>query len=283
MTTPSVFVPRTPVPPPPPAPPRYTLLGAISQGTTDREGHWQRGVEYYSTSCNRSTGYVDGWCPPVDDDGNPTDWDKPVEAFNPSRVEGVPFTITSGVECHSPVFAAQTEAEAALARGEDLQVEQRFWAHQMQRPDLVEIQPGVAVGLDEAIGYLEEEAAVRYTGQIYIHVPIRAVSLLGALRLVSPDRNVLRTTYGSVVVPGAGYKDQTGPGGKAKPASGWWFLATGQPVYRRSEVFAHEAFEPRSNRRGSIAERTYVITGDCVALAIQAAPCVCTPTPPPTP
>jgi hypothetical protein len=283
MSTPTVFVPRTPVPAPTVAPPRYTLLGSIPQAPVDREGHWERGVEYYSNNCNRETGYVDGWCPPLDGEGNPTEWDKPVDVFNPTRVEGAPFTITSGVECQNPVFPSQAEAEAALARGEDLQVEQRFWAQQMARADLVTLQPGNVVGLDDAIGYLEEEAAIRYTGQIYIHVPLRAFVHLTTLQLVDTRDRVPRTPYGSVIVPAGGYRGQTGPGGAAPPATGWWLLATGQPVYRRTPVFAHEAFDPKTNRKGSIAERTYVLTADCLALAIQADPCGCTPVTPATP
>ncbi|MFI7278520.1 hypothetical protein [Streptomyces sp. NPDC049879] len=280
MTTPpTVFVPRTPVQAPVVTPRRYTLLGSIPEAPGDADGRWERGVDYWSSNCNLRTGYVDGWCPPTNEAGEVEDWDKEVQRFDPTRVEGAPFTITSGVDCQSPVFPAPAEAEAALARGEDLQVEQRFWAMQMAREDLVELHPGDVVGLDDAIGYLEEEAAVRYAGQVFIHVPIRALVHLAQLQIVTVDRNVLRTPYGSIVIPAAGYKDQTGPAGAAAPANGWWLLATGQPVYRRSEVFSHEAFDVKTNRRGAIAERTYVITADCLAMAIQAAPCPCTPAP----
>lgn len=284
MTTPpTTFVPRTPVPAPVVTPRRYTLLGSIPEAAGDADGRWERGVDYWSSNCNQRTGLVDGWCPPTDEEGNPEDWDKPIDGYAPTRVEGVPFTVTSGVDCQSPVFQATTEAEAALARGEDLQVEQKFWATQMARPDLVELAPGTVLGIDDAIALLEEEAAVRYAGQIFIHVPVRALAHLASRDLVSPDRNVLRTAYGSIVIPAAGYKDGRGPADKAPPANGWWVLATGQPVYRRSEVFAHEAFDVKANRRGAIAERTYVFTADCLALALQSGRCRGCDTTPPTP
>lgn len=276
MSTP-VYIPRTPVAAPVVTPRRYTLLGSIPEERGDRDGRWERGVEYWSTNCNLRTGFVDGWCPPTGDDGQVEDWDKEVVRFDPKRVEGAPFTITSGMDCQSPVFPASEQAEAALARGENLQVEQRFWAQQMARTDIVELQPGKIAGLDDAIGYLEEEAGVRYSGQIFIHIPVRALTHMASLQILTVDRNVLRTPYGSIVIPAAGYKDQTGPAGKPKPATGWWVLATGQPVYRRSPVFTHEAFDVKTNTRGAMAERTYVLTADCLAMAIQADPCGCTP------
>lgn len=283
MTTPTGFVPRTPVPPPVVTPRRYTLLGSIPEAAGDREGRWERGVDYYSQNCNQVTSYVDGWCPPTDDLGEVEDWEKPIERFAPQRVEGAPFTVTSGVDCQSPVFPSQEEAEAALARGEDLQVEQRFWAQQMAREDLDQVETGRVLGLDEAVGFLEEEAAVRYRGQLFIHVPVRALTHLAALDIVTVDRNVLRTPYGSIVIPAAGYRGGLGPAGAAVPAGGWWLLGTGQPVYRRSEVFSHEAFDVATNRRGAVAERTYVITADCVALAVQAQPCSACSDPAPDP
>lgn len=283
MTTPTGFVPRTPVPPPVVTPRRYTLLGAIPEVPGDGEGRWERGVEYYSLNCNLTTSYIDGWCPPIGDDGDVDDWDKPIDRFDPFPVRGAPFTVVSGVDCTSPVFPSQDEAEAALKRGEDVQVETRFWAQQMQRPDTAVVRPGDVLGLDDAIGYLEEEAAVRYAGQLFIHVPVRALVHLDRLRIVAPDRNVLRTRYGSIVIPAAGYRAGLGPEGAPPPDGGWWLLATGQPVYRRSEVFSHEAFDVKTNRRGAVAERTYVITADCAALAVQAAPCSACPQSDPAP
>ncbi|MEU0770642.1 hypothetical protein [Streptomyces albogriseolus] len=280
MTTPARYMPRTQVAAPVVAPRRYTLIGSIPEVPGDADGRWERGVEYWSEACNLKTGYVDGWCPPEDGAGDPTDWDIPIGPYEPVRVEAPPFTITSGIDCRSPVFPSQEKAEQALARGEDLQVERRFWAQQMDREDLVELQSGTTLALDQAIGVLEGEASQRYSGLIYLHLPVQALVFLREHALVERDGNLWRTAYGSVVVPGSGYVGGLGPAGAVPPADGWWALATGQPVMRRSPVFAQEAFDHRTNRRGAIAERTYVISADCLALAVRTAPCGCTPTAP---
>ncbi|BDT39523.1 hypothetical protein [Streptomyces yaizuensis] len=280
MTTPAPYVPRHQVPPPVVAPRRYTLIGAIPEVPGDPEGRWERGIEYWSEACNLKTGYVDGWCPPIGEDGQPTDWDKPIEPFEPVRVEAAPFTIVSGIDCRTPVFPSETKAIEALTRGEDLQVERRFWDQQITRPDLVELKAGETVGLDDAVALLEAVASQRYAGLIYLHVPVQALTYMRELEIAERDGPVWRTPYGSVVIPGSGYVDQRGPGDRPPPAAGWWVLATGQPILRRTPVFAHEAFDPSTNRRGAIAERTYVISADCIALAVQVDPCGCTPTTP---
>ncbi|MFJ9719877.1 hypothetical protein ACIRPQ_28795 [Streptomyces sp. NPDC101213] len=271
MTTPAPYVPRHQVAAPVVAPRRYTLIGSIPEVPGDPDGRWERGIEYWSDACNLKTGYVDGWCPPDNPDGTPGDWDKPIDPYDPARVEAAPFTITSGIDCRSPVFPSQEAAEAALARGEDLMVEQRFWAQQMARDDLTVLQPGTTVALADAIAALEAEGALHYQGLIYLHVPVQVLTHLRARQLIERDGNLWRTTYGSVVVPGSGYIGRNGPAEQAPPAGGWWLLATGQPVMRRTPVFAHEAFDYSTNRRGAIAERTYVISADCLALAVQAA------------
>ncbi|MEU6932877.1 hypothetical protein AB0A05_27385 [Streptomyces sp. NPDC046374] len=281
MTTPATYVPRHQVPAPVIAPRRYTLIGSIPEVPGDAEGTWQRGVEYYSEGCNLKTGYIDGWCPPTDDEGNEIPWDKEITPFEPARVASPPFTINSGVDCRSPVFPSDEKARAALARGEDLQVERRFWAQQMARPDLVKLpttDPTKVLDLVAALAAIEDEASQRYSGLPWIFVSPGAFTFLKERRVIERDSNLWRTALDSIVVPGAGFVGGKGPAAADPPAAGFWILATGQPVMRRSEVFAHEAFDYSTNRRGAIAERTYTITADCLALAIQAAPCACTPT-----
>lgn len=271
MSTPPPYRPRYQVAPPPPTVRRYTLLSAAQ--VLDEPGDlWQEGVEYTTDSCNTKTGYVDGWCP----DG---DFDKDVDSYAPALVTADPFTITSGIVCQSPVFAALDKSRTVLALGEDIQVEQRFWAQQMARPDLRVLTKDKPMALDDAIGLIEQDAALRYAGQLYLHIPVKGLDWMRRQYIAAASSALWRTNYGSLVVPGSGYADGTGPGGTPAPDGTWWVLATGQVQVRRSEVFAHEAFDYKVNKRGGMAERTYVITGDCYAAAALVAPCGCSETP----
>ncbi|WP_414167174.1 hypothetical protein ACMATS_06075 [Streptoverticillium reticulum] len=291
MTTPTpVLRPRYQVPPPPVVPAkRFSLLSAAQ--VVDEGGTlWQEGVEYYSDACNLETGFVDGWCPPVPVDEHGNELEKAIESFSPVKVTADPFTITSGIACQSPVFAAIDQARRLLERGEDLQVERQFWRQQMCRTDVHLVGKDKVLGLDDLIALIESHAAAHYAGQLFIHVPVRALVYLKQYRTSDQYGPLWRTGYGSVIVPGAGYvglggPNTAGPGEPCKPEpppgddDPWfWVLATGQVQIRRSDTFAHEAFDTKKNRRGAIAERTYVISADCYAAAGKADPCGCTPT-----
>ena len=278
MPTLTPFRPRYQVVPPPPTVRRHTLLSAAQIVPGEDGSLWEQGVEYWTTACDLETGYVDGWCAPADEDGTPGEWDKDIRSYSPVRVGADPFTIYSGIACSSPVFNAVQAAERILAQGEDCQVEQRFWHQQMSRQDLLDLGEGGLYGLDDAFELIEAEAATRYAGQLYLHVPIYALSRLLLLRLVDRVGPSFQTPYGSIVVPGCGYKDAKGPKGEDPPTTGFWMLATGQVQVRRSEVFTNSAFDAKKNRQGAIAERTYVIIADCFAAAIKVDPCLCTPT-----
>ncbi|MFC1418728.1 hypothetical protein [Streptacidiphilus cavernicola] len=272
------YRPRYQVPPPPLVARRYTLLSAAQIVPGEDGSLWEQGVEYWTTACDMATGFVDGWCAPKDESGEPTEWDKDIRSFDPQVVTGDPFTVNSGIACQSPVFNAVQAAEALLEQSEFLQVEQQFWLQQMARADLLDLGDGGVFGLDDALGVLEAEAAVRYAGQLFIHVPVHALAMLLRLRLAERAGTQFTTPSGSVLVPGAGYKDALGPGGERPPSTGYWVLATGQVQIRRSPVFTNSAFDVKKNRQGAIAERTYVITADCFAAAIRVDPCKCTPT-----
>lgn len=274
-TTPMTDRPRYPVNPPLYTPyRRYGLLACAPIVPGEDGARWEQGVEYWSDSCDLTTGYVDGWCAPEGEE-----WDKEIHSFDPTRVIGDPFTVTSGLACNSPVFPAADRARELLARGEDLQAEAQFWRQQMARDDLTDLgTDGAVLALDDAIAVIEAEAARRYAGQLFIHVPVHAISRLLYYRLADTSGPCLRTAYGSAVIAGAGYTDRPGPDSEDPPANGFWILATGQVQIRRSDVFTQPVFDPKKNRMAAIAERTYVITGDCFAAAVKSSPCACTPT-----
>lgn len=266
MTTP---IPRFQVAAPAVTPLKYTLLGAAADveeitGVASPPGAWERGVEYYSTRCNRTTGFIEGWCP----DGG---IQKDITPYAPVRVEAPPFTVYTGSECQSPVFPASDESADQLERSEDLQVERLFWLKVQARPDLID---GGTASLIDAFSWLEEQAAIRYAGQAWIHVSPRGLNHLAREDLVAnpgADAGQLRTAWGSRLVPASGYAAAADA-----PATGpITFLATGEVTYRRSDPFTHEYFDPKLNEKGAVTERTYVIASDCLALKVQATPCDC--------
>lgn len=261
MTTP---IPRFQVAAPATTPLRYTLLGAASEitGAASPAGAWERGVEYLSTRCNRVTGVIEGWCP----EGG---IQKDITPYEPVRVEAPPFTLYTGSECQSPVFPAEDEARAQLERSEDFQVERQFWIRTEARPDLID---GGTLPIVDALSWLEVNASIRYSGQASILVPIRLLNHLAReqqIANVGAPVGELRTVWGSKLIPAAGFVDPDAP------AQSTQLMAVGEITYRRSEPFAHDFFDPKTNTRGAVTERTYVIASDCLALKIQATPCAC--------
>lgn len=245
---------RIPVSPPPAAPRPFGLFshaveGAGSPSPVDAPGDWERGVWYWSNNCNLTTGSLDGWCPADD----PT---KPIEPYAPVRVDGDPFTVHSGQFCVLPTFDAEAEARAQLARGEQYRVEDVFFNQQVARRDLIRL--GQYPNLTCVIGELERIAARGYGARPVLHVPVSVMPQMMSEYLItewSDNREQLFTRWGTPVVVGAGYP-------QINPAP---ILMTGVVSMWRTEVIANEHFDPPTNQKMAIAERTYVVTADCFA------------------
>jgi hypothetical protein len=257
MSTPPEVL-RYPVAPPPTTPRPFGLLSVA----TDGEGSpaagpapWERGVDYYSPNCNNTTGSLEGFCPV------PDETEKELTPFDPVRVEGAPFTVTSGTICLAPNFDAEGEARAQLARGEEYRVEDVFFNAQLARPDVEDL--GVATDVSYAVGALEAYAAEHYGAQPVLHVPTVILPSMFRDNLVVRDGNRIVTGWGTPVVVGAGYPQSV-------PAT---LLITGQVTLWRSEVFVNSDFNVRKNERLAIAERTYVVTADCLAARIEIPGC----------
>lgn len=261
MSVPLGFIPRYEVAAPPVSPRPFGLLSTVAAGagglpvSPPDTGAFERGVGYWSTACDLTTGSLSGYCP---------DGEKEITPYGPVHVEAEPVIVTSGVVCNSPAFDAETEALAQLGRGEAYRVEVHFWERQTARPDLVDL--GAQPGPECALGVLEAHAAHHYAGSPVLHVPVRYMPVLMAARLVVRDGDRLVTPWGTRVVVGAGYP------GEPDDAE-VQLLITGEVGVWRTEPVVTGDFDIRSNERTAIAERLYVMTGDCLAASVTVPAC----------
>lgn len=257
MSTPPEVL-RYPVAPPPATPRPFGLLSVAVDGEGSPAAGpapWERGVDYYSPNCDAATGSLEGFCPA------PDETEKELTPFDPVRVEGVPFTVTSGTICLAPTFDAEGEAEAQLERGEGFRVEDQFFAAQLSRPDLVDL--GAAPDVACALGALEAHAAVHYGARPVLHVPVILMPLLFRDQLVRVEGERIVTGWGTPVAVGAGYPQDD-------PAT---LLITGVVTMWRTEVFVNSDFNVRKNERLAIAERTYALAADCLAATVTVPGC----------
>jgi len=162
---------------------------------------------------------------------------------------------------------ARAEADAAFAAAEQRGVESFVWNNQL--PGLVTdhwTMGADAVG--QALGLVELALAQHYNGTGVIHMDRGTATALGIHHL-RVQGSTLVTTVGTPVVVGAGY----GPavvlsGGPAAPPPSLTgsIFGTGALVIRRGTSEVLEGFDRAVNDALVIAERTYVVGWDCVAV-----------------
>lgn len=182
---------------------------------------------------------------------------------------GAPFTVYHRAECNAVGFAdAEERALARLHLVEPCEVERAFSL--MLGSETVRMPLGsTAVPLDMALGALEADAALHYAGQPTLHAPRWTQPYFTERRLVSRQGPAFRTEVESPIAFGGGYYDDPAAPADPNPAEGLFLLyATGTVTARRSQPFVHEAFDPPTNTRTAIAERTYVLDHDCYAAAV---------------
>lgn len=197
----------------------------------------------------------------------------------PPLVTGDPFTVYSGVACQAlGLQNAAGRARQRLLLTEQWQVERHVWTQQLAADGThVLTPPGEsdpkAVPLDVGIADLEEVLTSWYGGIGTIHLP-RDVAVIARTReLIRQDGPTLRTVFDTPVAAGGGY-DHTGPPGAPKPQDGVsWIYATGVVTARRGEITipATErtgALDPATNQVTVVAERTYVVTVDCLRVGV---------------
>lgn len=257
MSTPPEVI-RYPVAPPPAAPRPFGLLSVAVDGSGSPgagPAPWERGVDYYSPNCGAQGTTLDGYCPV------PDETEKELTPFDPTRVEGAPFTVTSGTICTAPTFDAEAEARAQLARGEGYRVEDKFFEMQLARPDLEAL--GSVDDMACALGLLEGWAGASYVGRPVLHMPLLLMPLLFREHLARVEGDQIVTQWGTPIAAGAGYGDRDTT----------TILVTGVVTMWRTEVFVNSDFDVRKNERFAIAERTYVLTADCIAATVTVPGC----------
>lgn len=257
---------RVEVDAPPIEPYTYGLLSVAQVVTSD--GRWQMGgVEYETDACAQG-GRVEGSCP-VPVAGGGTSHDKPL-AEGLTWVEGGgPFTVYTRAECNPVGFAAaQDRALRRLRIIEAREVERAFSLQLAGETPRLPL-GSTAVPLLTALGALEHDAALHYAGQPTLHAPRWTQPHFTTAQLVSQQGPVLRTELESRIAFGGGYYDNPAAPADPAPAAGqFWLYVTGTVVARRSQPFAHEAFEPPTNSLVAIAERTYALDHDCYVAAV---------------
>nr|WP_241265908.1 hypothetical protein [Streptomyces boncukensis] len=232
------------------------------------DGRWQMGGVEYSTDACAQGGRVEGSCP-VPADGGGTSHDKPLAESLDWVTGGAPFTVYHRAECNAVAFTdPQERALARLRVVEHREVEKAF-SLQLGAADARQPLGTAAVPLLVALGALEHNAALYYGGQPTLHAPRWTQPHWTAARLVSQQGPELRTELESRVAFGGGYYDDPSAPADPAPAEGeFWLYATGTVTARRSQPFVHEAFDPPTNTRVAIAERTYALDHDCYVAAV---------------
>lgn len=181
-----------------------------------------------------------------------------------------PFTAYACYECAA--VGSDDPQPAALARlrcVEGRQVEEFFSAHVLAQADRFPAGQD-PLGLNLALGVLEEDAARHYCGQPTLHAPRWTQPFFSHHRLVRELGPHLRTWLRSRIAFGGGYlTDPYNP--EATSHDEFWLFATGTVRAHRAPPFVNETFRPRDNKRLAIAERTYLLDHDCYVAAVKVA------------
>jgi hypothetical protein len=189
-----------------------------------------------------------------------------------------PFVVYASVSCAPVGFSdASMRAQNRLSWNEARLVERAFWrgdegnyphlAMNESAPVTDVSKPGVDIVT--ALGLLEYNGQIETGTQLVIHAPRYLAAWAARFRLVERDGNVLRTPLGNVWAFGAGY-DFTGPDGKVTDQTAWLY-ATGAVTVRRSNVVTNQVFDQNVNRRSVVAERSVLVTAECIRLSAKVA------------
>lgn len=258
----------------------YGLFSVALTPAEDPDPHWACGVDYQPMSCDKSS-VVGDYC----------DTPPPGPKIVPEGVDtvsGLPFTVFDGFNCHLVGF---TEAEitararAALDLGERRAVEREYWTGEAgSRPRLADPSavvlnavpaPGVADALHPVggIAALENYLGDNYGGTGIIHAPRGVGAFLSYHSLAAVVGARVQTMVGTPVALGGGYVVNTGPDGVEAPPGTAWMYATGQVVIRRSAPWLNpdsvkQALNRSNNNVTILAERTYVVSHECVLAAV---------------
>lgn len=240
----------------------------VADITEASDSHIAFGIEYQSFLCDEG-GYTAGCVDapagvPIDDP----------KLFGGSHiVQGVPVVVYAGIECD--LFGAPYSQQALdrLAGSEDRLVAEAFyrWAVLGQwnaGTAPVAFQETVtADNIVEAIAALEQYAGETYAGRPVLHMNRATATLAIAADVIVGDlTGNLATVQGTPVANSAGYPDGV-------------IFITGAVNLWRTPVDSYQAPNTATNTSMALAERTYVLSTDCL-LAIAGADELDPPDPP---
>jgi hypothetical protein len=239
-------------------PARGGLLAVADVTDVTSGDHIEMGVNYYSYLCG-TVGLYPAWCgtaPGIDYDA--------VKAFSGGQSSsGYPFVVYSGVECD--LFGREEYGPAARARlagGEDTAVAKAFLGQQFFGVGVPPVDVSAPITdlptAVVALGKLEQYAAVHYAGLPVIHMNRATATLLSNYLEIALD-GTLTTLQGTPVANSAGYPDA-------------FMFVTGAVHAWRSAVTTVAVDNPLKNTAMGLAERSYVVTTDCLLAYAGTAP-----------
>lgn len=275
MTAPplSSMSPSVEVSPPEFTPYRYGLLSAAQR--IEGGGRWELGgVNYTTSGCPNQT---DEWVTrcPIEPPPGPLPEKNIPTGLN--QVEGKPFMLYDGVSCYPHTGRTEEElvtlATTNLIAGEQDRLEAKFWEQIRQIATIVAPPGGADVWTSfcVAVGTLDDLIAKAYGGIGVLHSPRFVIASATQKKLTRRDGGRLLDPADNPWAFGAGYNLNGPPGGTPAQAGQAWIIATGPVVLRRSDIQTHATFGIRDNERRALAERSYVLTADCPALAVKVA------------
>lgn len=240
------------------------------------------GLEYQSPYCTLPSSYAVN-CTPASKNSALTG------AY--TTVTGDPFVVLAGMECgamtaqnsgQSPDEYTRNFVLAKLKAYEQRLVESVFSRGLSGQAPGLSTSAGIVTvptplndNLVNAIQALEAEFALRFGLPGVIHLPIKASAQFASAHIGEFDNGIWRTDTGSAVSIGnyQGY----GPTdvAPADPAHRWIYMTGPVNVWRQpdSEIFVSPwaaSIDKTTNQVHRFAERTYIVTYECVSLAVLA-------------
>lgn len=250
---------------PPPVVEHPFGLFSVAPPVAGTEAGWQVGVTWQSSAGCVEVGFTSDPCIT----GETVTPKQPTTCppFNTAK----PFIVYSYLtRSMRSLEVTRSEVEAGFAAAEQRGVESYLWNDQL--PGAVRAHWQVPAGqVAHALGLVELALAQTYNGTGIIHMDRATATALGNQNLRVSGASLL-TMLGTPVVVGAGYGPDLGvagtPGGAATPAPSVTgsIYGTGALAVRRDQRDTLEGFDRAVNDALVIAERTYVVAWDCVAV-----------------
>lgn len=185
-------------------------------------------------------------------------------------VHGTPFALYKGIECflNDPESNAE-RARLALEASESHGVERHFWNNILAAEAIdVTPTPGSSVSVVDGVRILEDVAGNSYPGLGLIHMGLGAALFARGEDAIYGHGADLHTAVGTPVVAGSGYISKFGPGGRQASDGEAWVYFSGPVQVRRSSIVLIEVPNQTENLKRGLAERKYIATFDCIALAV---------------